>query len=90
MPQRKGGSGADLVTYALQATNRVGQSVYKRGGLALANSQRACAGFASPDLAQTEFLRRGGPKRDPKNLDPDGDGFACTWDPTPFQNARGG
>jgi hypothetical protein len=21
-------------------------------------------------------------------MDPDGDGFACFWDPTPFRNAR--
>ena len=39
-------------------------------------------------IAQAEFLRRGGPDRDPKALDPDGDGFACSWDPRPFQAAR--
>ena len=78
LPQRRGGSGPSIVEYALAATNSVGQSIYKRSGIALANSRRACAGFASPDLAQAEFLRRGGPNRDPKNLDPDGDGFACT------------
>ena len=31
------------------------------------------------------FLEAGGPKRDRKGLDPDGDGFACAWDPRPFR-----
>ena len=28
----------------------------------------------------------GGPKVDPKGIDPDGDGFACYWDPKPFRS----
>jgi len=28
----------------------------------------------------------GGPKMDPKGIDPDGDGFACYWDPKPFRS----
>lgn len=91
LPERTGDTGPNIVEYALQATNRLGESVFRRSSLALANHDRACAGYASPDLAQQDFLRRGGPRRDPKNLDPDGDGFACAWDPTPFQTAaRGG
>ncbi|MFD2173541.1 hypothetical protein [Rhodobacter lacus] len=83
-----GGAGPNLAAYALSATNAPGQQVYKRGGIKLTNSARACGKFVSPDLAQMEFLRRGGPERDPGNLDPDGDGFACGWDPRPFQAAR--
>lgn len=78
----------NLAAYALQAQNRLGQPVWPRGGLALTNHDRACARFVSSDQAQMEFLRRGGPERDPRNLDPDGDGFACAWDPTPFQSVR--
>ena len=51
-------------------------------------SEKACARYPSPEAAQQAFLSSGGPKRDPKNLDPDGDGFACYWDPTPFQQAK--
>lgn len=83
-------TGPNIVAYALSVTNRVGEPVWRRSSLALSNHDRACAGYASPDLAQQDFLRRGGPQRDPKNLDPDGDGFACRWDPTPFQRARAG
>ncbi len=81
-------AGPNLAAYALAATHAPGQAIYKRGGLKLASAERACARFVSPDLAQMEFLRRGGPERDPGNLDPDGDGFACGWDPRPFQTAR--
>lgn len=90
VPERPSGSKTSIVDYALSATNRLGQSVYRRSRTALTSHARACAAFASPDLAQETFLARGGPRRDPRNLDPDGDGFACTWDPTPFQKARGG
>ena len=38
-------------------------------------------------LAQEEFLRTGGPERDKLGVDPDGDGFACAWDPRPFRTA---
>jgi len=89
-PERTGASEAavDLVQYALKAPNRIGETVYARSKIALSNSEKSCAKYASPEAAQQAFLKSGGPKRDPKNLDPDGDGFACFWDPTPFQQAR--
>lgn len=87
LPQRVGDSGPNIVQYALNATNPVGTSIYKRSSLGLTNPQRACAAFASPDLAQEAFLAAGGPKKDRKGLDPDGDGYACAWDPTPFRAA---
>ena len=46
--------------------------------------------FDAPHPIQEAFLDAGGPKRDPHALDPDGDGFACAWDPRPFRAARGG
>ena len=61
--------------------------MYDRGGIHLTSPEAACGKFASPDLAQMDFLQSGGPERDRKGLDPDGDGFACAWDPTPFRLA---
>lgn len=86
LPERDGDT-PNVIAYALRSTNRVGESIYRRSILTTQNHQRNCAQFASQDLAQEEFLRRGGPQRDPLNLDPDGDGFACWWDPSPYRAA---
>ena len=83
-----GAAGPNLAAYALAAGNAPGQSVYERSGLRLTSPEKACAKFTSSDLAQMAFLEKGGPAKDPLNLDPDGDGFACGWDPRPFQAAR--
>lgn len=83
-----GSAGPNLAAYALSATNPPGQSVFARGGLRMTSTKKACGKYVSPDLAQMAFLENGGPVRDPGNLDPDGDGFACGWDPRPFQAAR--
>lgn len=88
LPERTGNNAARIIEYAVKAPNRLGEAIYKRSSLALANHDRACARYANPEEAQEAFLDSGGPQRDPKNLDPDGDGFACRWDPTPFQAAR--
>lgn len=91
LPQRDGGNGASIVKFALATNNAVGQQLYPRSNFnADARFQRNCAKFTSSDLAQEDFLNAGGPKRDPKGLDPDGDGFACYWDPAPFRAARQG
>jgi|LULE01.1.fsa_nt_gb hypothetical protein len=89
LPQREGGGGASIVHYALQTTNAKGQQMYSRSSIA-ANSrfERNCGKFTSQDRAQEAFLDAGGPNRDPKGMDPDGDGFACFWDPAPFRAAR--
>lgn len=84
----QGGSGGpNLVQYALTTTNAVGMPLYQRSSLMLRSPEKVCAGYGSPDLAQLAFLEAGGPQKDRKGLDPDGDGFACAWDPTPFRNA---
>jgi len=88
LPERAGAAGPNLAAYALAAPNRLGEPVYNRIGLKFVNHDRACGKYASADLAQTAFLENGGPGRDMGNLDPDGDGFACSWDPTPFQAVR--
>ncbi len=89
VPTRSGGKSADIVDYALNTSNPVGRSMYKRSPLnTAAKNQRNCAKYPSPDLAQAEFLAKGGPQRDRLALDIDGDGFACSWDPEPFRSAK--
>lgn len=89
LPVRQGDS-ANIVQYALTSKHPAGAQIYRRIGINKENRyRRNCAGYASPDLAQIEFLEKGGPKRDRMGLDPDGDGYACAWDPEPFRKARG-
>lgn len=86
LPQRRGGMGPNIVEYALQTNNPVGQPLYSRvNPLRGSLNARNCAKYASPDLAQQAFLEAGGPDRDRHSLDPDGDGYACSWDPAPFR-----
>lgn len=85
LPSRPADTGPNIVQYALSAPNRLGQEWYARSIFATQGKfQRNCATYNSPDAAQRDFLARGGPDRDPRGLDPDGDGFACGWDPAPF------
>ena len=87
LPQRTGDTGPNIVEFAISTTHPLGTQMYNRSSLRLTNPNSACAKFPSPDLAQEAFLSAGGPNRDRKGLDPDGDGFACAWDPTPFRTA---
>ncbi len=88
VPQRGSDGQPNIVQYALSTSNPVGTQLYSRAGFNLqAKAERNCAQFASPDQAQIEFLSNGGPQRDRKGLDPDGDGYACGWDPSPFRSA---
>ena len=91
VPERSSSGRPNVVAYALSTSHQVGEELYRRSGFtSTSRFQRNCARFASADLAQEEFLARGGPERDRSGLDPDGDGFACFWDPRPFRAARGG
>lgn len=87
LPQRPGETGPNIVEFALATNHAPGVQLYKRGGLGLRDQNAACAKYASPDKAQQDFLARGGPERDRLGVDPDGDGFACSWDPRPFRTA---
>lgn len=90
LPTRAGTSQPNIVEYALRSNNPRGTRVYARSGFSsAAKAARNCARFPSPDQAQMVFLSQGGPQRDRKGLDPDGDGFACAWDPAPFRQAAG-
>ncbi|MGI1662693.1 hypothetical protein ACRDNQ_10670 [Palleronia sp. KMU-117] len=89
LPTRPEDGRPNIVAFALATNNPVGTQLYSRSGLnAQSRYDRACMRFASPDLAQEEFLASGGPERDRLGVDPDGDGYACWWDPTPFRAAR--
>ncbi|TDE33821.1 hypothetical protein [Antarcticimicrobium sediminis] len=88
IPGRPGDDQPNIVAYALQTKNPRGAQLYSRGGLNLQGRHaRNCAKYGSADLAQMAFLSKGGPKRDRMALDPDGDGYACAWDPAPFREA---
>lgn len=79
-------AGVNIALYAQQTNNAVGERVYaRRRGLSAGG---ACGRYPSGDEAQRAFLAAGGPGDDPRNLDPDGDGFACGWDPTPYRQLR--
>ncbi|WP_425043750.1 hypothetical protein [Primorskyibacter sp. S87] len=90
VPDRPGDAGPNVVNYALSTKHPKGTQLYKRVGFNLqAKAQRKCATYASADQAQVAFLQKGGPEKDRVGLDPDGDGYACGWDPSPFRNAVG-
>jgi len=85
IPERPANTGPNIVEYAVNAPNVKGQEWYSRSLLSgEARFRRNCASYATPDDAQRDFLARGGPERDRRGIDPDGDGFACGWDPAPF------
>lgn len=88
LPNRPGGDSFDtIVRYALSTSHRVGQPVYPRSGGSAERAARECGRYSGPNAAQQAFLAAGGPERDRRGLDPDGDGFVCGWDPAPFRLA---
>jgi len=90
LPSRNGSAQPNVVQYALQTNHARGTQVHRRFSVnSAAKFQRNCAEYNSADEAQIDFLVRGGPERDRRGLDPDGDGYACGWDPAPFRRAAG-
>lgn len=88
VPMRAETNRPNIVQYAIETSNPVGVQLYTRSFLNTdARTARNCGKYASSSEAQEAFLAKGGPKRDPQGLDPDGDGFACYWDPTSFRSA---
>ena len=90
LPTRSGTNTPNIVEYALRTNNPVGVSLYSRGRTSENKTARACAKYRSPDAAQEDFLTKGGPEKDRLGVDPDGDGYACAWNPTPVRAARAG
>lgn len=88
LPERPD-TGPNVVAYALSTSHPVGTKLYNRSRFNAANKyNRNCGAFIHQDQAQAEFLAAGGPQRDPKGMDPDGDGYACAWDPSAFRASR--
>ncbi len=75
----------NVATFARKTFNKKGERIYSRSPFHVFDHQSECAIFNTEDNAQRFFLGSGGPKIDIKNLDPDGDGFACNWDPTIYR-----
>jgi len=90
LPSRPGETGPNIVAYALATNNPVGEPLYQRFLLFMTSEKYIanCGAYASPDLAQIAFLAQGGPDKDPLGIDPDGDGFACAWDPSIFRSIQ--
>ncbi len=84
LPVRPNGE-INVAKYALSQSNPVGTKIYSRFSMGGFRLKKKCEGYASADEAQADFLRRGGPKRDPRGIDPDGDGYACAWTPDVYR-----
>lgn len=80
LPERT--SEINLAAYAINQTNQLGNKIYIRQG----GGDSTCFRYSrDQDQAQRVFLAAGGPKLDPRNLDPDGDGYACKWTPDAYR-----
>ena len=86
LPRRPGSNVPSIVEFAIKTTNPIGTQLYPRPLASKTRFDWNCAKYASQSAAQEAFLVKGGPKFDPNGLDPDGDGFACYWDPGPFRS----
>ena len=78
-------SAINIALYARQTSNAVGEKIYIRI-LSKKKKIDPCFRFMSADNAQRFFLEKDGPEKDFWNLDPDGDGFACAWNPMHYRN----
>lgn len=81
-------AGVNIALYARETTNAVGENLYRRPLINLRFSITECNKFATLDEAQRYFLANDGPQKDPLNLDPDGDGFACRWSPEFYRSLK--
>lgn len=81
-------AGPNIIAYALAFDHPVGVERFRRmNPLRWRQWENACLQFRTQEDAQRAFLSAGGPERDGGNLDPDGDGYACWWDPAPYRRA---
>ncbi len=74
----------NLAVFARSVSNDIGEKIYYRIFLSNDGSS-GCKKFLNKNNAQIFFLENGGPKNDFYNLDIDGDGFACEWDPAIYR-----
>ena len=73
-------STANPASFARSTSNAIGQAMYSRNG------KKGSCNYSSSYDAQRAFLEAGGPSVDSIGLDPDGDGFACAFNPTPYRS----
>lgn len=85
VPNRPGGTTQTPIQFALATSHPVGQKTYRRGLGGARKAQSVCAQFESPEKAQDQFLKNGGPEKDKLGVDPDGDGYACAWNPATYR-----
>ena len=78
-------SEVNIASFARNSLFKINEKNFKRLISLKFNSIIECSKFANSDDAQRYFLTNGGPHENPNNLDPDGDGFACQWDPKIFR-----
>ena len=74
----------NLALFARSVSNKTGEKIYYRNLLNTDNNL-SCKKFSNKNAAQIFFLENGGPKNDFYNIDVDGDGFACKWDPAIYR-----
>ena len=82
--EKVGSKSVNLAIFARSASNKVGEKIYFRNFLNT-NIEARCKKFLNKNAAQIFFLKNGGPKNDYHNVDVDGDGFACKWDPEVYR-----
>ena len=71
----------NVARFARDTKHKIGEKIFTRIIYNIYNNWNECSKFKTKDDAQRKFLKDGGPYKDKFNLDPDGDGFACEWDP---------
>ena len=74
----------NLAVFARSVSNKLGEKIYYRNFVS-SDAGSGCKKFSNKNAAQIFFLENGGPKNDFYNMDVDGDGFACKWDPAIYR-----
>ena len=75
----------NVAEFARKTYHKRGEKIFFRIGFSIYDNWNECSKFKTRDEAQRKFLSNGGPNNDKFNLDPDGDGFACEWDPKVYR-----
>ncbi|MFY0690808.1 MAG: hypothetical protein JXR14_02680 [Paracoccaceae bacterium] len=89
VPKRPRSTVPTPIEFALMTRHPVGQKQYRRSLFGASKAEAKCAGYRSGEQAQDAFLKAGGPQRDRLGLDPDGDGYACDWNPAVYRGLGG-
>ena len=74
----------NLAVFARSVSNKLGEKIYYRNFIS-SGAGSGCKKFSNQNAAQIFFLANGGPKIAFHDMDVDGDGFACKWDPAIYR-----